>query len=284
MLPNFFPDALGGARSGPALSSLYRVEIYKPADLSAVHWTARILATILLCFALFAIWPEIDLRFSGLFYDPSAGFLIEGHPLTEALRLAVWNLGILLCLAAAICIVLGAAGYNVVLSIRAWGFILLLYGLAPGLMVEMLTKPIWGRARPAQITEFGGNLPFSPPNEMVDFCTRNCTFVSGEVSGATVTGLALLLLLFHLKPRLHKILWFLLLTTALCLPVAIALQRIAAGRHFLSDSLFAVLFTLLMALGLVRFLRCLPHPMRWLRPRQDALATALGHVAKTGQE
>jgi lipid A 4'-phosphatase len=129
-------------------------------------------------------------------------------------------------------------------------------------MVELLTKPLWGRARPSQVAEFGGSLPFSPPNELVDFCTRNCAFVSGEVSGATVTALALLLIRVHLRGRLHKTASILLLAVAVCLPLAVALQRVAAGRHFMSDTVFAVLFTLLLALALSALLRPLPRKLR----------------------
>jgi lipid A 4'-phosphatase len=209
---------------------------------------SHLLACILFSFAIFAIWPAIDLRVSQAFHDPATGFLIDGNPITETLRLAVWNLAILLCLAAAFGTALGLAGREVLLPTRAWGFVLTLYIAGPGVMVEMLTKPLWGRARPAQVAEFGGSHPFSPPNELVDVCTRNCSFVSGEVTGATVTALALLLLRFHLKDRLPKSALALLMIAACCLPPAVALQRIAAGRHFLSDTVFAVLFTLLLAL------------------------------------
>jgi lipid A 4'-phosphatase len=211
---------------------------------------ARILGCILFSFAVFAIWPELDLRASRAFHDPAAGFLIEGNPTTEAFRLVAWNFAILLCLIATVGIALGAAGREFLLPSRAWGFILTLYVLGPGLMVEVLTKPLWGRGRPAQVAEFGGTIDFSPPNELVDFCARNCSFVSGEVSGSTVTALALMILRFHLKDRLHQRASILLLSVALCLPMAVALQRVAAGRHFLSDSIFAVLFTLLLAQAL----------------------------------
>lgn len=218
---------------------------------------ARILGCILFCFAVFAVWPEIDLRVSRAFHDPAAGFLIDGNRIAEAFRLAVWNVAILLCLAATVGTALGAAGREFLMPPRAWGFILSLYILGPGLMVERLTKPLWGRGRPAQVAEFGGPLDFSPPNELVGFCARNCSFVSGEVSGATVTALALILLRFHLKDRLHKTVSTLLMAVSWCLPTAVALQRIAAGRHFLSDTVFAVLFTLLLALVLSVLLR---HP------------------------
>jgi lipid A 4'-phosphatase len=231
----------------------------------------RLLACILVSFAIFAIWPAIDLHVSQFFYDPATGFVIDGHPLTEALRLTIWNLAILLCLLAAVGTLLGTTGREVLLPTRAWGFIVTLYILGPGVMVETLAKPLWGRVRPTQITEFGGSLQFSPPNELVGLCTRNCSFVSGEVSGATVTALALLLLRFHLGRRLPRTLSFLMLAAALCLPLAVALQRIAAGRHYLSDTVFALLFTLLLALALSALLRPLSRRMRLAHPRQPAV-------------
>jgi lipid A 4'-phosphatase len=230
-----------------------------------------LLGSILLSFAVFAIWPAIDLRISHAFHDPATGFVIDGHPLTEALRLIVWNLAILLCLAAALGTFLGMTGRVVLLPTRAWGFVLTLYILGPGVMVEMLTKPLWGRARPAQATEFGGPLHFSPPNELVDFCARNCSFVSGEVSGATVTALALLLIRFHLRRHLSMAVSIPMLAAALCLPPAVALQRVAAGRHFLSDTVFALLFTLLLALALSALFRSFPRKVGWPRQRQGAV-------------
>ncbi|MDR7127370.1 phosphatase PAP2 family protein [Pseudotabrizicola sp. 4114] len=243
------------------------------AIINADRLTSHLLASILLSFAVFAIWPAIDLRVSQAFHDPLTGFVIDGHPLTEALRLAVWILAILLCLAATVGTVLGTAGREVLLPTRAWGFILTLFILGPGVMVEMLTKPHWGRVRPAQVTEFGGSLHFSPPNEMVDFCTRNCSFVSGEVSGTTVTALALLLIRFHLRHRLHKTVSIVLLAAALGLPLAIALQRVAAGRHFLSDTVFALLFTLLLAMTFSALLRPFLRRVHSARPKQNTVST-----------
>lgn len=251
-----------------------------PGTTNVDRLAAHLLACILFGFAVFAIWPETDLHVSQAFYDQATGFVIDGHPLTEALRLTVWYLAILFCLAAAFGTVLGTGGREFLLPTRAWGLILTLYILGPGVMVEMLTKPLWGRVRPAQVAEFGGSLHFSPPNELVDFCTRNCSFVSGEVSGATVTALAIMLLRFHLKHRLHNRASTLLLTSAWCLPLAVALQRVAAGRHFLSDTVFAVLFTLLLALAVSVLLRPLSRRGRsrsqdpgWHQP-QNGGATA----------
>ncbi|WP_158569400.1 phosphatase PAP2 family protein [Pseudotabrizicola alkalilacus] len=259
------------------MSDLHRIETRELSSLSATTHDDRLAALILACiltaFAVFAIWPEIDLRVSQAFYDHSKGFVIDGNPLTEALRMAVWNVSILLCLVAVFGTFLGAAGREVILPARVWGFVVALYTLGPGVMVEMLTKPLWGRVRPTQVTEFGGSLHFSPPNELADFCARNCSFVSGEVSGATVTALAILLIRFHLGKRMSKMVSILLLVVTLCLPLAVASQRIAAGRHFLSDTLFAVLFTLLLALALSALFRPLSRRVPSARPRQSAVPT-----------
>ena len=41
--------------------------------------------------------------------------------------------------------------------VRSWGYILLLYALGPGLLVDGLLKRFWGRARPADVQTFGGD-------------------------------------------------------------------------------------------------------------------------------
>ncbi|QLQ19882.1 MAG: phosphatase PAP2 family protein [Exiguobacterium profundum] len=64
------------------------------------------------------------------------------------------------------------------------GFVLAVYALGTGVLVHGLLKAYWGRARPAQVTEFGGIAAFTPPWLISQECTRNCSFVSGEVSGA----------------------------------------------------------------------------------------------------
>jgi lipid A 4'-phosphatase len=238
-----------------------------PVVINADRQVARILGCILFSFAVFAMWPEIDLHVSAAFHDPTTGFTIEGNPIAEALRLAIWNAAIMLCVAAAFGIALGIAGRTFLLPVRVWGFILTLYILGPGIMVEMLTKPLWGRARPAQIAEFGGSLAFSPPNELVDVCASNCSFVSGEVTGATVTAVALVLLRSFLRHRLHKSVSIFLLTAAWSLPPVVALQRVAAGRHFLSDTVFAVLFTLLLTLALLALHRPLARQIHYRRER-----------------
>jgi lipid A 4'-phosphatase len=200
----------------------------------------------------FVVWPRLDLAVSGLFHGKD---WMES-PASEVLRFALWRLSGLVLFAAFILWLAALLKRRDVLRgpARLWGMIVLLYTLAPGLLVDTLLKRHWGRARPADVTEFGGTLGFTPPWLPSDQCLSNCSFVSGEVSGATATAIALLIVLALWRDRLSPLAFRLLSAFALLLPVLTALQRMTSGRHFLSDAIFAALFTLLVASLLHLFL------------------------------
>ena len=126
------------------------------------------------------------------------------------------------------------------------------YLLGPALLVDGILKAQWGRARPANITEFGGPLEFSPALRLSDQCPSNCSFVSGEGAGATAMLIAVMLVLRNQKSGRYSRL-------AGRIAIAIAVTglglRIVMGRHFLSDTLFAVLFVTLIALLLLQLKR-----------------------------
>src|SRR5262249_31037149 len=54
--------------------------------------------------------------------------------------------------------------------------------VGPGLIVETLLKPHWGRPRPESLLQFGGAVPYAPPLLIAEGCTRNCSFVSGHAA------------------------------------------------------------------------------------------------------
>lgn len=207
-------------------------------------WTVA-LASVL-AMVPFVLAPSIDTVVAGLFFD---GKVWMGGPLSDALRSALWRLSgvvlfasFVLWLVALLRKALAFGG-----SARFWGLIVLVYTLGPGLMADGLLKRFWGRARPADVTGFGGAMDFTPPWMPADQCLSNCSFVSGEVSGSTATAIALLLVLGLWRARLSPLAYRLLAAAALALPLVSALQRMATGRHFLSDVVFAMLFTLLVA-------------------------------------
>ena len=204
------------------------------------------------CFAVFGIWPGIDLAVTGLFYDPARGFAWEGNPVLEAGRHLVWWLSIGMALSALVAAPLALWRGRAVLGAGAkvWGFILLVYVLGPGVLVHGVLKAHWGRARPADVTVFGGTARFTPPHEMTDQCSRNCSFVAGEMSGAVALSLCLLVLVAAQGPRLSPWLRRGAVAVAVACPLFAGAQRIMAGRHFLSDVLLAAGFVALVALML----------------------------------
>ncbi len=108
--------------------------------------------------------------------------------------------------------------------------------LGAGLIVNVLLKDNFGRARPRDIAEFGGEQVFTPAFVVSRECDTNCSFSSGD-GAAAFFSLALALALSRKRA------WF---AAAIGLGIAISLSRIAVGAHFFSDtvvSFFVMLIT-----------------------------------------
>ncbi len=122
-------------------------------------------------------------------------------------------------------------------DLRGFVFLALAYALGPGLLVNTLLKIHWGRARPYAIAEFGGDEVFTPA--LLPSDAGGAAFVSGEVSlAAAACAFAWLL-----AGRWRIAAW----AYGLALTAVMSWLRIAQGGHFLSDCVFATLFTLLAA-------------------------------------
>ena len=213
----------------------------------------RLMALIVATFGLFALWPGIDLWVSGLFYDSVQGFWVDRLALPDALRRTIWAAsGAMILIAAAALAgdaLRGRAAFGV--PARVWTFILLLYALGPGLLVDGILKRYWGRARPAYIIDFGGTQTFTAPHEITAQCARNCSFTAGEMAGAVALSVTLFVLLAY-RARPVTPVWR---AAVLALPLLTGLHRIAAGRHFLSDVILSTLLVLLVAALLARVMR-----------------------------
>lgn len=212
-------------------------------------------------FVVFGLWPGLDLWVSGLFFTSKTGFAGFAEGGWNQLRLAVWRVSeLVLALTILAYLAQRVAPFPLLRAARRFSaFVASLYLLGPGLLVDVVLKPLWGRARPAQVTEFGGTLDFSPPHILSRQCSSNCSFVTGEVAGAVVLALALFLLLDGLRFRISPIQRRIAQGLILLLPLFVGLQRIAAGRHFLSDVLLAAIFVLICA-ALLKPLILQPRP------------------------
>jgi lipid A 4'-phosphatase len=110
-------------------------------------------------------------------------------------------------------------------------FIIFALVLGPGLVVNHLFKENWGRARPHEVTQYGGVNHYTAPFVKSNECDGNCSFVSGHASGAFF----LLTLTWVLGSRK----WFWL---GLLVGGVVGLGRMLQGGHFLSDIVFSFWF------------------------------------------
>jgi lipid A 4'-phosphatase len=182
---------------------------------------------------LFMFFPGLDLKISEIFYIPGTGFTWDSGGLMEFIRSAMPV------------IVIGSFVFSLVLWVVGiwcerwlWGittprtvFLMITLLVGPGLLVEALLKPNWGRARPKDITMFGGDAAFTPPLWVANECGHNCSFVSGHAAVAFwVTAYAWFL------PRKWRLTGIIAGTI---FGLTMGFVRIAQGGHFLSDIIFA---------------------------------------------
>jgi membrane-associated PAP2 superfamily phosphatase len=193
--------------------------------------TAAALLLLLLAAAT-AVFPGLDFAVSGLFYTP-AGFAWREAPWAMALHDAVRPLSLTLGGLLLVTTVLAALRRRPVagLDARAAGFLLAALLLGPGLVGNTLLKDNWHRARPHQVTEFGGELRFTPALVRSDQCDHNCSFVSGDAT----SGFWLHSFAYVVPARARRR----VLLAGLGAGAGLGLLRIGMGAHFFSDVLFA---------------------------------------------
>lgn len=197
------------------------------------------LAAVLLCalsLVFFAV-PSFDLALSAALYDPAlADFALadDWAPRARLLgRLATIGLAVLL-LVTLVVPQLCARIVPYATRQRAAALLVALL-LGPILVVNALFKDQWGRPRPREIEPFGGEAAFMPVWLPGGACADNCSFSSGEASGATWVALVTITLF---GPRIGLI--------GVLLAAIIATARVMQGGHFLSDTLVSILVTYLL--------------------------------------
>jgi lipid A 4'-phosphatase len=210
---------------------------------SGRHPVARTLLIILVVVGaltgiVFAVAPSLDLQVASWFRHVAAQPEVRRFDrLIDAMR----QLGPFVIVAA-----VGPAVITLVVKIfrpqrrapmssRAALFVALTLALGPGLLVNGILKEAWSRPRPGMVTEFGGDYKFMPWWDPRGSCDWNCSFVSGETSSAV----------WMMAPAMMAPLsWrYAALGAAGLYAVAFAVIRLLAGGHFLSDVIFAAIFT-----------------------------------------
>ena len=213
-----------------------------PSDRGTASSWLLLLLLIVGASALLTFAAGIDKSVETLFYDPAHGFAARANPdiamLRASTRIAAYGVGLFLIFALLWRVVAGRALWG--LSRAGVVYLLAVFLLGPGLLVNAVLKEHWGRARPSQIIEFGGDKHYTAPLVIADQCGHNCSFVSGEAS----LGFAFGAFGFAARTARRRRLGF---TTGIGLGSAFGLLRMAQGGHFLSDVFFAGLFMFLLA-------------------------------------
>lgn len=108
--------------------------------------------------------------------------------------------------------------------------------LIVGLVVNGIFKTFWGRARPMDVLEFGGDKTFTPPLMISNQCDYDCSFMSGHAAIA----FWVICFAFLAPQKYRKIAVF----SALLFGTLLGVARIAEGLHFFSDVAFSAVVTI----------------------------------------
>jgi len=206
-----------------------------------------LLATAAVATVLQLAGVNIDIGLSGLFYDPATHTFIGNTDPKLAMLRDNGRIAVYTCIG---CALLGLASFLPWrvpgIRPRAAAFLVISLLIGPGLLVNVLMKPYWGRPRPSEITQFAGTLSFVNWWDPTGACDTNCSFISGEASTAAwMFGPAMLL------PAPWRAL---AIAGAAAFTAVVSTQRVMAGGHFFTDVLFGALVMILILLLMRRLI------------------------------
>ena len=190
----------------------------------------------------FTLFPKFDIFFSKFFFFEGK-FISDKYVFIRSLRSFLKDLMIVISIASLLILMVNFFFKNKKKTILKFRTKLILMGfivgpvIGCGLIANFYFKDNWGRARPINIQEFGGEKIYTQPFIISDQCERNCSWISGEASAAFsfITGTIIL----------KSPIFFLL---NIIFGIIVSFCRIAMGGHFLSDNIFAMIFMIYLAI------------------------------------
>jgi lipid A 4'-phosphatase len=199
--------------------------------------TRAILGCFLAISLLLVEYPGLDLGVSRIFFD--GGFYMADDGWTRLLHASVpWFV------AGSLGAVVVAYVFNRLTGRRFCGidgrkvvYLFLVIAFGAGLVVNVMLKESFGRARPRDIAEFGGEGHFTPAYVISSNCTHNCSFSSGDGAGAFCS---LAFVVGFTRRRA-------IATSAAGYGVLVSAARIAAGAHYLSDTVVSFFVMLIVS-------------------------------------
>ncbi|MCP4071938.1 MAG: phosphatase PAP2 family protein [Hyphomicrobiales bacterium] len=221
--------------------------MYREADTGKFAIVAMVLSALasIAAAVVFLTNPGIDLLIQRHFYSQETGFILNFYPSVGYLRslaiyaYALWYTTVIFGLVSSIFNVDWRVSNYFGFGMKQWLYLTTTSLIGPLLIVNIILKNNWGRARPRQLLEFGGNQEFSPPLLLSDQCQTNCSFVSGEPSSMFMIFISLAFVLPAKR--------YLLIILMIVMGTLSGIMRMGQGGHFLSDVIFAGLFMVLSA-------------------------------------
>jgi lipid A 4'-phosphatase len=206
------------------------------------YYDKILLAIFVVLSLIFILYPQIDITVSSLFYD-GKHFYLADNPIVRLIYKSPYLLGyaIILLIPFGIYQRLFKKHQNL-LSIKANLYIQSVFWIGVGVIVNLIFKDNFGRARPHTIIEFGGDKIFTNAYTISDQCTTNCSFVCGHAS----FGFAFIAFYF-----LYKKSW--MLNATLAYGGLLGVGRLLQGGHFFSDVILSFFFVYFSALALYWF-------------------------------
>jgi lipid A 4'-phosphatase len=225
---------------------------------------------------IFGLYPVLDLKIAGLFYDPGMkDFPLRVNPSWGFVRdAAMWVVSVIAAPAfIAIVIKIIRPRRKLLIAGRALVFLIATLALAPGLVANVVLKENWQRSRPIDVPQFDGPARSTADERFTAWwdprgtCAKNCSFIGGESSGAFWTLAPAALSPPAWRPFAYG--------AALAFGTGVGLLRMAFGAHFLTDIVFSGVIVFLV----IWLTHALIYRWRLTRMTDEAVERTIERVA-----
>ena len=237
---HYFTDVVGGAAVAfigfKITKSLFKK--FKPYDeinnLKKIKAEPLFLSLIIffILIIFISVGSSLDIYISNLFYYGQQTFFLQSFSILSILARKIFLLALIVYIVLlpifSLYFPTKKLFFGYVFRFKDVVFILASTFFNLIIVVNLLLKSLWGRARPNDILQLGGKDSFTPWYNLSDACSSNCSFVSGDSS----VGFSLIILYFVTKNK--NFFWGALLSGSF-----LGIVRILEGGHFFSDVLIS---------------------------------------------
>lgn len=191
-------------------------------------------------------FSNLDIRLQSFFYNPETGWAFNSSPVAKF----IYHYGnipaLLTAIAALVVFILGFSKARYLPYRKLSIFLVLAMVVGPGILVNSILKDNWGRPRPREIKQFGGEQAYEAPLTY-DATSPGKSFPCGHATMGFYFFAIAFLLRRH-RPRASRV----VLLIAALWGCTIGYVRMGQGGHFASDVLWAGLLVYLTSFLLYR--------------------------------